>query len=261
VYAYELQTGNGCAQTDGPTWASRVANMEPEVQSALNSIEAVTSAVHYPYHLILVSYGGPAPEPPARYSDAYWSKLWHGCPIYDADARWGHDTAAPVLDVGERTVAANANLRFLDMVDGFNGHEVCTNGIIPSQEWVRGVTYDPNSSDWWTEHSVQQSLHPNALGHSKIAGCVTEFVAQTYREGGFGVLDGAARGRSRVGTSGIRCVGKNTRRLTLAAALVDAFRRRAVCLQITRTATSSRTTRVKCPVVAGSLLRRFLRWR
>jgi hypothetical protein len=48
---------------------------------------------------------------------------------------------------------------------------------------VRGVTYDPNSSDWWTAHAVQQSLHPNALGHSKIAGCVADFVAQAYREG------------------------------------------------------------------------------
>jgi lysophospholipase L1-like esterase len=184
VYAYVFQTGYGCAQTDGPTWANRVANMEPKVQGALSSIEAVMSTVHYPYHLIVVSYGGPAPEPPARYADGqYWSKLWHGCPIYDADAKWGHDTAAPVLDAGERTVAANANLRFLDMVEGFDGHEVCAKGITASQEWVRGVTYDPNGSDWWTAHAVQQSLHPNALGHSKIAGCVADFVAQAYREG------------------------------------------------------------------------------
>ena len=69
------------------------------------------------------------------------------------------------------------------MHTGFNGHEVCAKGITASQEWVRGVTYDPNSSDWWTAHAVQQSLHPNALGHSKIAGCVAEFVAQAYREG------------------------------------------------------------------------------
>lgn len=184
VDAYVFQTGYGCAQSDGPTWESRVAAMEPKVQQALTSIANVMSSVRYRYQLIVVSYAGPAPEPPMRYSDGqYWSKLWNGCPIYDADAKWGHDTAAPVLDAGERSVAANASVRFLDMVDGFNGHEICASGISASQQWVRGVAYDPNSTDWWTEHSVQQSLHPNALGHAKIAGCVAEFVAQTYREG------------------------------------------------------------------------------
>jgi lysophospholipase L1-like esterase len=183
VIAYVFQTGYGCAQSRGPTWASRVAAMEPKVAAALASIEAVMSAVDYPYELIVVSYGRPTPAS-MRYADwQYLSKLWHGCPLYGSDARWGHDTAAPLLDAGERAVATNANLRFLDMVDGFDGHELCARGITSSQEWVRGVTYDPNSSDWWNEHSVQQSLHPNAVGHSKIAGCVAEFVTQSYREG------------------------------------------------------------------------------
>jgi hypothetical protein len=74
-------------------------------------------------------------------------------------------------------------VRFLDLVSGFDGHELCASGISASQQWVRGVTYGANSSDWYTAHAVQQSLHPNALGHSKIAGCVTEFVDRSYREG------------------------------------------------------------------------------
>jgi lysophospholipase L1-like esterase len=183
VQAYVFLTGYGCAKSDGPTWASRVAAMQPKVQAALASIADVMSAVSYPYQLIVVSYASPAPGSPRYYDWQYLSKLWNGCPIYNADAKWGHNTATPVLDAGERTVAANANVRFLDLVSGFDGHELCASGISASQQWIRGVTYDPKSSDWYTAHAVQQSLHPNALGHSKIAGCVAEFVRRSYREG------------------------------------------------------------------------------
>jgi hypothetical protein len=117
-----------------------------------------------------------------RYSD-YWSKVFNGCPLYDSDAAWGHDTATPVLDAGERVVAAGQNVRFVDMVQGFEGHELCAAGISASQEWVRGLTYDPFSSTWWSSHAVQQSFHPNARGHAQIAGCVGAFVTQSYREG------------------------------------------------------------------------------
>jgi len=183
VTAYVLLTGNGCARTDGPTWASRVAAMQPKVQAALASINAVMSGAPYPYEVILVSYASPAPASTRYYDWQYWSKVYNGCPLYNADARWGHDVATPTLDAGVRTVAAGANVRFLDLVTAFEGHELCARGIGPSQEWVRGVTYAPNLTDWYTSHAVQQSLHPNALGHAKIAGCVAEFVGRSYREG------------------------------------------------------------------------------
>jgi lysophospholipase L1-like esterase len=183
VQAYVLLTGYGCAESDGPTWTSRVAAMQPKVQAALASITDLMRAVSYPYQVIVVSYASPTPASPRYYDWQYGSKLSNGCPIYNADARWGHNTATPVLDAGERTVATNANVRFLNLVNAFDGHELCASGISGSQQWVRGVTYDPNSNDWYTAHAVQQSLHPNALGHSKIAGCVAEFVQRSYREG------------------------------------------------------------------------------
>jgi lysophospholipase L1-like esterase len=183
VTAYVFLTGDGCAKSDGPTWASRVAAMQPKAQAALASIAEVMSGVDYPHQLIVVSYASPSPASPRYYDWQYGSKLWNGCPLYNADARWGHNVATPVLDDGVRTVAANANVRFLDLVNAFDGHELCASGIGASQQWVRGVTYDPNSNDWYTAHAVQQSLHPNALGHSKIAGCVAEFVNRSYREG------------------------------------------------------------------------------
>jgi len=185
VYAFVFQTGYGCAQIDGPDWSARVTNMKPKVANAIEDIKEVMEKAHYKpssYELVVVSYGGPVPEPPLRYQ-GYWSKIYNGCPIYDSDSEWGHDTAAPVLDQGERDVARAETVRFLDMVHGFYGHEICAQGISHSQEWVRGLKYDPTSSNWWNLHSVQQSFHPNALGHSQIARCVDGFVAQSYREG------------------------------------------------------------------------------
>jgi lysophospholipase L1-like esterase len=185
VYAYVFQTGRGCAEIDGPDWSTRVANMEPKVENAIENIKTVMAEAHYRpsrYQLIVVSYGGPAPAPPLRYQD-YWSKVFNGCPLYDSDAAWGHDTAAPVLDQGERAIAEAEGVRFLDMVHGLYGHEICAFGISHSQEWVRGLEYDPTISNWWNLHSVQQSFHPNALGHAQIATCVNGFVAQTFREG------------------------------------------------------------------------------
>ena len=88
-----------------------------------------------------------------------------------------------MLDQGERDVAAAENVRFVDMVHGFYGHEICARGTSHSQEWVGGLKYDPNSSDWWNEHAVQQSFHPNAQGHTEIVDCVDGFAPQTYREG------------------------------------------------------------------------------
>jgi len=186
VYAYVFLTGNGCAETDGPTWASRVEAMKPKVDDALKNVQDVMSDAGYTpssYQLVVVSYARPVPGP-MRYADwNYWGKVTNGCPIYEADSKWGHDTAAPLLDDGERAVAAGRGLRFIDLVHGFDGHELCARGISSSREWIKGVTYDPTLSTWWTSHAVQQSLHPNAAGHSQIARCVGEFAAATYREG------------------------------------------------------------------------------
>jgi len=187
VYAYVFQTGNGCAETDGPTWADRVEAMKPKVTAALDSVRTVMTDAGYSdgsYQLVVVSYARPVPGAPMRYADwNYWGKVTHGCPIYDSDSAWGHDVAAPLLDQGERDVATGRGLRFVDVVNGFDGHELCAPGIGSSQEWIRGVTYDPSSSTWWNSHAVQQSLHPNASGHAQIARCVGEFAATTYREG------------------------------------------------------------------------------
>src|SRR5215207_6420821 len=193
VYAFVFQTGYGCAQIDGPSWSSRVANMEPKAENAIENIKTVMANAHYKpssYQLIVVSYGGPTPEPPLRYS-GYWSKIFNGCPVYDSDSAWGHYTATPVLDQGERNVAAAEGVRFLDMVHGFDDHEICAQGISHSEEWVRGLTYQAGTN-WGTSTrcssrstrirggtprsppaSTDSSPRPIARGHARSASTAT----------------------------------------------------------------------------------------
>jgi lysophospholipase L1-like esterase len=194
VSAFVFQTGLGCARIDGPTWSQRVLDMQAEVLRALAGIRRIMDEAHYArgaYQLVVVSYASPTPAS-MRYADGnYWGKVLNGCPLYAEDAAWGHDLATPALDRGKRTVAARAGVRFLDMVEAFEGHEVCADGITARRQWIRGVTYDPLSSTWWSSHAVQQSLHPNARGHARLAGCAAEFFAQTRREGSCEIEDGA----------------------------------------------------------------------
>jgi hypothetical protein len=135
------------------------------------------------YQIVVVSYADPAPRH-SRYPDwLYPVKLAEGCPLYNSDSEWGHNVATPRLDGGERALASARGVRFLDMVEGFSGHELCASGISASQQWVNGLLYEPSLEDWWNLHAVQQSFHPNAKGHAEIADCVDGFVGQTWSEG------------------------------------------------------------------------------
>jgi hypothetical protein len=151
--------------------------MRPKVEAAVASIASVMSGVTYPYQLIVVSYASPTPDA-MRYADwQYGSKLWTAARSTTRMRPGGYRTATPALDAGVRVAAASVNVRFLDLLRAFDGHEWCASGVGASQQWVRGVTYDSNSNDWYTAHALQQSLHSNAVGHSKTAGCVAEFAA------------------------------------------------------------------------------------
>jgi len=189
AYVFLEGEGSGCKAKDGPSWSSRVANMEPKAESAINSIKTVMANDGYAassYQIIVVSYADPAPKK-SRYSDflglLYPVKLAEGCPLYNTDMEWGHNVATPGLDSGERAIAAAEGVRFLDLVEGFNGHEICASGASSSTQWVNGLLYEPQLTDFWEEHAVQQSFHPNAKGHAQIANCVNGFVSQSWKEG------------------------------------------------------------------------------
>jgi lysophospholipase L1-like esterase len=181
VTQFVLQTGIGCRQTVGPVWSSRVDAMVPKVQRALDDVRSVMRQAGYAdrsWQPILASYWSPVPRPPIRYS-GYWSKVWNGCPIYNADMEWGHDTAVPVLSNALRDVAVGRGWRFLDFSRSMDGREICAQGISHSQEWITGLKYDPSSSAWYSFNAVRQSFHANARGHAQLGRCLTEFAGQT----------------------------------------------------------------------------------
>jgi hypothetical protein len=178
VTAYVLQR-TGCRYTDGPSWADNVAAAMPKVEQALSDVRQIMRDAGYPdsaWQAVLASYWSPVPRPPIRYS-GYLSKLWNGCPLYNADMEWGHETAVPILDQGLRDVATAAGWRFLDLSHSMDGREICAPGITHSQEWTTGVKYDPSSSYWYSFDAVRQSLHANARGHAQLGRCLTEFAA------------------------------------------------------------------------------------
>jgi lysophospholipase L1-like esterase len=189
AYVFLEGEGSGCKAKDGPSWSSRITSMEPKAENAVNNVKTVMANGGYAagsYQIVVVSYADPAPAS-SRYSDfldlLYPVKLAEGCPMYNSDMAWGHNTATPALDSGERAIAAAEGVRFLDLVHGFNGHEICAKGASSSTQWVNGLLYSPSIEDFWNEHAVQQSFHPNAKGHTEIADCVDGFVVQTWKEG------------------------------------------------------------------------------
>jgi hypothetical protein len=180
VTAYVLQT-TGCRYTDGPSWAANVAAAMPKVRQALADIRVIMRDAGYrdsSWQAVLASYWSPVPRPPIRYS-GYLTKLWNGCPLYNADMEWGHDTAVPILSQALKDVAASNGWRFLDLSRSMDGREICAQGITHSQEWTTGVKYDPSSSYWYSFDAIRQSLHANARVHAQLGGCLTEFAALT----------------------------------------------------------------------------------
>jgi hypothetical protein len=182
VSAYVLQT-IGCRYTDGPSWAANVAAAMPKVRQALVDVRAIMRDAGYrdsSWQAVLASYWSPVPRPPIRYS-GYLTKLWNGCPLYNDDMDWGHDTAVPILSQALDEVAAQNGWRFLDLSHSMDGREICAQGTTHSQEWTTGVKYDPSSSYWYSFDAVRQSLHANARGHAQLGRCLTEFAALTVQ--------------------------------------------------------------------------------
>jgi lysophospholipase L1-like esterase len=178
VTAYVFQV-TGCRYAEGPTWADHVAAAMPKVARALDDVREIMRSAGYAdssWQAVLASYWSPVPRPPIRYS-GYLSKLWNGCPLYNADMEWGHDTAVPILSAALGKLAASKGWRFLDFSRSMDGREICAQGITHSQEWTTGTKYDPSSSYWYSFDAVRQSLHANARGHAQLGRCLTEFAA------------------------------------------------------------------------------------
>jgi hypothetical protein len=156
--------------------------MVPKVERALDDVRSIMRDAGYAdadWHAVLASYWSPVPRAPIRYS-GYWRKIAHGCPLYDADMSWGHDTAVPILSRALEDVAERKGWRFLDFSRAMNGREVCARGITHAQEWTSGLTYDPLGAAWSSFDAVRETLHANARGHAQLGRCLTEFAGHGW---------------------------------------------------------------------------------
>ena len=150
------------------------------LRKAVDEVRAVMSAAGYStsqYKFLIQGYASPVPVGAnIRYPQSSWDRLTvGGCPFYDVDANWAKNTATPTIVDNMRGVAAEKGVRFLDVRDSLNGHEVChkSSSLVTSsgpnpitKEWVRWINTGITQGD------AQESLHPNAYGERAIGKCI-----------------------------------------------------------------------------------------
>jgi hypothetical protein len=149
------------------------------LRKAVDEIRAVMSSAGYStsqYKFVMQGYASPVPVGAnIRYPQTSWDRLTvGGCPFYDVDANWAKNTATPTIVDNMRSVASQKGVRFLDVRDSLNGHEVChrSSSLVTSSpdpvrhEWVRWINTGITQGD------AQESLHPNAYGERAIGKCI-----------------------------------------------------------------------------------------
>jgi lysophospholipase L1-like esterase len=167
--------GPRCQETWNDRIPSRIAAMAPRLAANLADIRSVMRAEGYAdsaYQLVVQSYSSPITEDNRH----YFTRAFEGCPFRLDDSKWARDTVVPQYTATMGRVAAQAGARFLDMGPALRGREVCARGIDDSQEWVKGITIDvAQIRNGLGPNIVQQSLHPNALGHAQFGRCLAGF--------------------------------------------------------------------------------------
>jgi lysophospholipase L1-like esterase len=164
-------------------WATRIpaglAAAAPRIEANLADIRAVMRGAGYAdadYQLVLMSYTSPVTED-NRY---VFTRAFEGCPLRLDDSQWARDSVVPQFTATMGAVAARAGVRFMDMGPSLRGREVCARGITHAQEWAEGIQIDLlQLLNGLGPNLVQQSLHPNALGHAQFGRCLALFTAQT----------------------------------------------------------------------------------
>ncbi|HEX8868237.1 MAG TPA: hypothetical protein VF821_21445, partial [Lentzea sp.] len=179
-----------CTSSVAAEWSKRVRRMTPKVENTLNAIRQTmrdSSYLDSDYQLIVQSYAAPvSPKMPRSLQNL------SGCPLRSSDLEWVVDEAVPELSNGLRTAAQKVNARFLDLSRAGEGHEACVSK--PQNEWFTRLTvdWDGLKNDKRAPHALQESFHPNALGHEQIGRCLTEFLGTDKRDGAcLPRLDGA----------------------------------------------------------------------
>jgi lysophospholipase L1-like esterase len=178
IKAYFL-LGPRCQDIWAPKFPPGLAAMAPLLRANLADIRSVMRSAGYAdgdYQLVLQSYSSPVTED-NRY---VFTRAFEGCPLRLDDAKWARDSVVPQFTATIGAVATQAGARFLDMGPALRGREICARGVNHAQEWVKGISIDvAQILNGLGSNLVQQSLHPNALGHAQFGRCLASFAALT----------------------------------------------------------------------------------
>lgn len=171
-----MDSDTACSEEIKSDWQSRVEAMTPKVVQALEDVQTVLAEAGYEhddYELVLQSYASPiSADIPESLRNL------DGCPFLTEDLHWVQQTGAPSLAAGLHDAAMQAGARFLDLSRAGEGHEACSGGDDPSDEWFTRFTvqWDDLQSAERASHALQESFHPNAAGHRQFARCLSEFL-------------------------------------------------------------------------------------
>ncbi|MET8759198.1 GDSL-type esterase/lipase family protein [Lentzea sp. NPDC004782] len=170
-----------CTSSVAVEWSKRVRRMVPKVENTLNAVRQTMRDSGYldsSYQLVVQSYAAPVSPKMARSLQNL-----SGCPLRTSDLEWVVEDAVPELSNGLRTAANKVNARFLDLSRAGEGHEACAGK--PETEWFTRLTVDwaGLKNEKRSSHALQESFHPNALGHEQFGRCLTEFLAADKRDG------------------------------------------------------------------------------
>ena len=171
-----------CSADLAEQWPQRVAAMAPDVAAAVADVRTAMRAAGYPdgsYDLVLQSYPAPLTERLAPELQDL-----SGCPFRTEDLVWLRTVAVPQLAAALRGVADRAGARFLDLTRAAEGHEACTSPADPGNEWITRLSLDfaRLRDDGTGLRAVQESFHPNAAGHKRIADCLSRFLLSSENE-------------------------------------------------------------------------------
>ncbi|GAB2725873.1 hypothetical protein GCM10010442_54340 [Kitasatospora kifunensis] len=190
-----------CKTSDGKAFGTNMDDVRQRVTATLAAIKELLDQTSGEgrYRIVLQSYVNPLPGAvDMRYPETYTRYSEGGCPFYDKDTDWAHNTIVPAISAMQRDAAAATGASFLDLKYAFAGHELCSKNAQQATsanasgssrlsgenaEWIRWVPYLPDTPrDVFgagrpnAQGNSQEAAHPNYFGIQKMASCLRDFL-------------------------------------------------------------------------------------
>lgn len=185
LQAYTAKTGP-CEPSQQAKIDALAPKATADVGRAIDEIRAVMTEAGYglgDYRLVIQTYPSVVPRASeTRYPETGTDRNTFGCPFYDQDLNWARDRAAPQIGAVAKAAAASRGVETLDLLDAFQGHEICAKTTQNSTPTVRpGAT----GGEWGRfvgastvqQGDLQEAFHPNAYGQRALGDCVTKLFA------------------------------------------------------------------------------------